>query len=301
LVRDPRFAEVVNDIVVECGNAFYQDLIDRFVRGESVPESSLRQVWQDTTQPTTVCDKPVYEALFRAVRQVNASLRPERQLRVLLGDPPIDWRHVRGEADHFRWIEMRDSFPAALIRKEVLARHRRALVVYGDMHLQRKNLASNYDMSASVAQVLVSLLEADSATTVFTIWTVTDANLTTIQADVASWAKPSLALLHGTVLGAADFTFYYPTTMPRLRIRNGKPDLAAPLARTEWRSLRMEDQFNAVLYLGPVTTITFSVLSPTLCRDPTYIRMRLARITLVGGPKSEGTWLKQFCGVVDPK
>lgn len=32
---------------------------------------------------------------------------------------------------------------------------------------------------------------------VFTVWTVTDANLTTIQADVASWAKPSLAPVRG--------------------------------------------------------------------------------------------------------
>lgn len=301
LVRDHRFAEIVNDIVVECGNALYQDLMDRFIRGETVPESSLRLAWQNTTAPTAVCDKPIYEAFFRAVREVNGSLRPERQLRILLGDPPIDWAVVRGEEDHFRWIEMRDTYPAALIRREVLVKGRRALVVYGDMHLQRKNLASNYDMSAPVAQVLVSLLEADPATPVFTIWTVTGANLTTIQADVASWAKPSLALIRGTMLGAADFTFYYPTALPRLRIRNGKPDFAAPLAQTEWRLLRMEDQFNAVLYLGPVPTITFAALSPALCRDPTYLRMRLARIALVGGPESEATWLKEFCGAVDPR
>ena len=30
LIRDPRFAVTVNDIVVECGNAKYQDLMDRF-------------------------------------------------------------------------------------------------------------------------------------------------------------------------------------------------------------------------------------------------------------------------------
>ena len=34
LVRDPRFAAVVNDIVVEFGNSRYQDLVDRFTRGE---------------------------------------------------------------------------------------------------------------------------------------------------------------------------------------------------------------------------------------------------------------------------
>jgi hypothetical protein len=301
LVRDPRLAEVVNDIVVECGNALYQDLMDRFIHGGDVPESSLRQVWQNTTQPTAGCDRPIYEAFFRAVRQVNASVRPERQLRVLLGDPPIDWARVRGEADHFGWIEMRDTYPAELIQREVLAKRRRVLVVYGDMHLQRKNLASNYDMTASVAHVLVSLLASDSRASVFTVWTVTDANLMTIQADVASWVRPSLALVRGTALGAADFTFFYPSKMPRLRIRDGKPDFAAPLAPTEWRSLRMEDQFDAVLYLGPPDTITFAALSPRLCGEPEYLRMRLARIALVGAPAAEAEWLKEACGPNTPK
>src|SRR6516164_7592136 len=43
LIRNPQFAATVNDIVVEFGNARYQDLIDRFVRGEDVPHEPLRQ------------------------------------------------------------------------------------------------------------------------------------------------------------------------------------------------------------------------------------------------------------------
>ncbi|HKE88134.1 MAG TPA: hypothetical protein VKB50_30470, partial [Vicinamibacterales bacterium] len=50
LVRDRRFAETVNDIVVEWGSARYQDVIDRFTNGENIPYESLRRVWRDTTQ-----------------------------------------------------------------------------------------------------------------------------------------------------------------------------------------------------------------------------------------------------------
>jgi len=50
VVRDPRITTVVNDIVVEFGNARYQDVMDRFVRGEEVPPEALRRVWEDTTQ-----------------------------------------------------------------------------------------------------------------------------------------------------------------------------------------------------------------------------------------------------------
>lgn len=35
LIRDPKFAATVNDIVVESGSALYQDVMDRFVRGDN--------------------------------------------------------------------------------------------------------------------------------------------------------------------------------------------------------------------------------------------------------------------------
>jgi hypothetical protein len=37
LVATPAFTERVNDIVVEFGNARYQDVIDRYISGESMP------------------------------------------------------------------------------------------------------------------------------------------------------------------------------------------------------------------------------------------------------------------------
>jgi hypothetical protein len=64
LIRNPRFATTVNDIVVEFGNSLYQDRMDRFVRGEDVSDDALRQVWQNTTQPHALWDAPIYEESF---------------------------------------------------------------------------------------------------------------------------------------------------------------------------------------------------------------------------------------------
>lgn len=61
LIRDRRFGATVNDIVVEFGNARYQDLMDRFVRGEQVSNKGLRQAWQNTTATGTGWDRPIYE------------------------------------------------------------------------------------------------------------------------------------------------------------------------------------------------------------------------------------------------
>jgi hypothetical protein len=68
--------------------------MDRLVRGDDVPNELLRRVWQDTTQLFTTFDIPIYEQFFRAVRVLNAALPRSRQLRVLLGDPPMDWDRV---------------------------------------------------------------------------------------------------------------------------------------------------------------------------------------------------------------
>jgi hypothetical protein len=289
LIRDPRFAATVNDIVVEFGNSRYQDLMDRFMRGEDVSPSALRQVWENTTQPHAVWDRPIYEEFFRAVRGVNAALPRDRQLRVLLGDPPMNWDSVRSHDDllgEFKRLETmaapfhRDAYPADLIRREVVEKKRRALVIYGGMHLPRRP-----DIFGPFPS-MVSLLESVAKTRVFTIWTHTlGKDLQALQEDVASWRVPSLVVTGGTVLGSADFAFYYPF------------DLAPPPKSGEppRRAARMEEEFDAVLYLGPVSAITLAPLSPTRCADVAFMDMRLARMALVPGSEGRINGLKAYC------
>src|SRR5687768_12212690 len=71
LIRDPRFATIVNDVLVESGNSRYQDVMDRYVNGGVVSRDSLRRVWEDTTVAGTTWDRPIYEEFYRTVREVN--------------------------------------------------------------------------------------------------------------------------------------------------------------------------------------------------------------------------------------
>jgi len=116
LIRDPRFAKLVNDIVVEFGNPRYQQIMDRYVRGEDVPYASLRQAWQNTTQAHEVWDVPIYQEFFRTVRDVNAKLPKKRKLRVLLGDTPIDWDQVHSR-DELRQVLRTDTTAAGFARR----------------------------------------------------------------------------------------------------------------------------------------------------------------------------------------
>jgi hypothetical protein len=282
LIRDPRFAATVNDLVVEFGSARYQNVIDRFVRGEDVDNERLRQVWQDTTQPQPAWDAPMYEEFFRAVRAVNATLPPPRQLRVALGDPPIDWDAVHTREDLRKWAG-RGRHAAGVIEREVLERHRRALIIYGDAHLFR----------IPASETIVSLLESTPGISVFTVASPismpASADLQSLQPDIATWSAPSLSILRGTALGAAEFAFYYP---PPKVMREGKP-VVAPLP-PPWRSLRMEDQFDALLYLGPPSTITMEDMAPQLCADARYMEMRRRRMSIAAAA-AQIERLERYC------
>jgi Haem-binding uptake, Tiki superfamily, ChaN len=279
LIRDRRIAHAIDDIVVEFGSARYQDIIDRFVRGEQVPNDILRQVWQNTTQGHTVWDVPIYEEFFRAVRVVNGSIARGEQIRVLLGDPPTDWENVRGWQDVARPMadDNRDRFPAELIRREVLTKRRRALIIYGDGHLWRD----------AGFPTLASLLRSDAGSGLFTIASSTLTDLEAVQPDVASWRAPRIARVHGTVLGVKKFQHYFP-------VLPGDPD--------RWHSVRLQDQFDAIAYYGPRKALTYSEVPPSLCSDPVYMKMRLGRLVWVPpGAPNLAERLKQHCAKVVPK
>jgi hypothetical protein len=275
LIHNAQFPGLVNDIVVESGNSLYQEVMDKFVAGEDVPYDSLRRVWQDTTQPGDVWDKPIYEEFYRAVRALNSGLPRERRLRVLLGDPPIDWATIHSISDLTAGSpSSRDSVPVEIIRREVLAKSRRALIVYGGMHLQRHDYAHNYEPGD---YGIVEVLERNAPGSVFSIWTNTSIDLKAVHPRVSSWPNPSLAILKGTSLGGQDFAAYYPFPI-YLKDKDGKINPQRPT-----RPLRMEDQFDAILYVGPKSSITYSSLSPELCRDEAYLKMRAARRELFAG------------------
>jgi hypothetical protein len=283
LIRDPRFVRTVDDIVVEFGNAGYQDVADRFVRGEDVPLEALCPVWRDHTQPSIAADFTHHEDFFRAVRAVNTAAAGGRTLRVLLGDPPIDWSAVTNRDEHFRWIQMREAHPAAVMQTQVIARMRRALLVYGTGHLQRRQVMSNFEMDDWRAQTIVSLLERAGPTRIFTIAGVNDRH-------VKGWTPPAIATIRGTELGAVDASAYFGPGH-RFGIVDGR---LVPIDKDRWRQLRAEDQFDALLYLGPAINET-DPLSKKLCDEPGYVEMRLKRIAIAALPPAEVERVHALC------
>jgi hypothetical protein len=136
LVATPGFSQRVNDIVMEFGNARYQDAVDRYIGGEDVPMRDVQGAWQDTVGVIGPVG-PVYQEFYAAVRRVNKGLPKQQRMRVLLGDPPIDWNKVNSPEDLALFLPFREQFYASVVRHHVLAKKRKALLIIGSGHLRR--------------------------------------------------------------------------------------------------------------------------------------------------------------------
>jgi hypothetical protein len=134
LIRNPAFPAKVNDVVVECGNSRYQSVLDRYIAGEDVPLTEARKVWRNTTQPICgVWGFGFFEQLYPLLRAINLKLPLEKRLRVLAGDPPIDWDQIKSFQDILK-PGPRDTSIASVMEKEVLSKHRKALMLFGTFH-----------------------------------------------------------------------------------------------------------------------------------------------------------------------
>lgn len=269
LIRNPAFLEKVTAIAVECGNSLYQPILDRYIAGDDVPFNDVQKVWRNTTQQ--MCGwSGFFEQFFPLMRAINQKLPPEKRLRVLAGDPPIDWDQVKDYND--RWKFDREASIAAVMEKEVLSKHRKALMLFGDLHLTHGTEKS-----------AVSLYEKDYPNLTFVISGLGsfDTDLPTLSSSrFATWPFPSLAMTKGTWLGALGLGDFYPKQVSvdkdcNLHTLEYPQDMQKP----------MEDLFDAVLYLGPQDLRLKEPMPADIALDTDY-RMELRRREAL--PKSPG-------------
>lgn len=280
LVRDPGFPDRVDDIAVECGNSLYQAALDRYVAGMDVPYSDIRKVWRNTTQE--MCGTSAfYATLFPLVRAINQRLPPEKRLRVLAADPPIDWEKVTTAEDAWKYLR-RDPHIASVLEAEVLAKHRKALMLFGTFHLfhgaaEGAGPASSEPRSPASA---VAIYEADYPSRT---WVVSD--LGTFDArprdgaarPFASWPRPSIVAARGTSLGGLPLSDF---VTPPVSVRDCKvttdfpPDLRRP----------METLVDAFLYLGPQDLTLLEPIPAEIALDADYLAELSRREALLGPP-----------------
>jgi hypothetical protein len=237
LLRDPRFATEVGNIVVEVGDASQQAVIDRYVNGEQVPYAELRKVWSDAVgwYPTVIWAGSIN--IYATIREVNAKLPPDKRIKVWLGEPPIDWAAIKTREDYASLEKLRDSYPAEMVSRKILGKNKKALLIYGVGHFgiyPEPNLRSLLDTGHPGALFVVSpyvgYAQKDCAAR--------------FERHIKSWPTPSLATpVRGSTLEKDIWrkgcnAFAKPKNLPEAQF-----DISGP------NNLGLNS--DALLYLGP--------------------------------------------------
>lgn len=287
LIRHPAFADKVNDIVVEFGNGLYQPIMDRYIAGEMVARTELRQVWRNTAAsmratPMTVWDAPIYERFFAVVRAVNQTLPKQKRLRVLLGDPPIDWNAIKSLTDMKPVMFDRDGYFVSVIEKEVLGKGRRALLFHGAGHLIRGRRPAPPPTIGAVPGSVTIDVEKRHPGAVFVVMPHQGFGERNeeLEKRLASWPKPGLALVKNTWLGDLDAAVAHPMAKTT---RILTPDGGSTSGLILWEGLKFQDLTDAYLYLGPKDSVIIDGTIPLeVQQDEEYQRELERRRQLTG-------------------
>jgi hypothetical protein len=267
LISDPAFVCKIDDIVVEFGSERSQALADRYIAGEDVPAADLRRLWRDTGQ-FMVWDSPVYAAFYETVRRVNQEKICDHPIRIVLGDPPVDWPAIGSAAEYTPFAE-RDLNYADVVDREVLARGHRALLLAGGMHLLK--------VSPGSRPGLVELLERRHPGVTYVVWVAAQAPGEAERLGLGS--SPSLTPVADLKIDTvADLL---PPGIMVQEVRNGEK-VWVPMADAGGPPL--SETIDAVLNLG--TDATAVEPSPSIYLEPQYqaeLRRRAAILKEVFG------------------
>ena len=253
LIGDPRFPDVVRDVVFEFGTPQHQDALDRYLDGGEVTPDDLRGVSAEGMFNSVWDFSPVYRQFFAAVREVNAKLPPERRIRIVLAEPSP--RTMQAEAE--------------MIRHETTTKGRKALLVIGGMHFPRKPIYmpvsdrefAEFMFTHPLSVSTVAHLEA-AGVSVFSIYPVPADELAAAQPDVAQWRTPALTTVAGTPLGGAPFARFAPTdTLVFVPDADGDGGHQEHVLPDPARSGSTQEQFDAVLVLAPNSSLPFGEAS----------------------------------------
>lgn len=254
LIRNPAFPEKVNDIAVEGGNSLYQPLLDRYIAGEDVPLPEAQQAWRNTTQPA--CDfSTLYPQLFPLVRRINQKVAPAHKLRILALDPPIDWTKVKTQEDKLPFRN-RDASIASVMEKEVLARHRKALIIIGVGHIWDR--AYGYEQKYPNSTFVIDVHWGFGGDTPLSKYN--DA----LEKRMASWPIPSLVMIKDTWLANLPYAYL--------------------------SGLRGVDGY---LYLGPRDLLLRQPIPASIAMDKTYMTELQRRAEIRGRPMKPAQRLQE--------
>jgi len=190
------------------------------------------------------------------VREINMRRHGKHQMRVLCGDPYINWDKVKNQEALGPFLGHRDQWYAQVVKDEVLAKHHHAFLIAGSAHFLR---------AQGDGYIEPELRRTGAKTFVILAGTNAVKSYDDLDHRFDAWPAPSIALLKGNWVGEL---------------------LAIPVISGGTQGidshLKLKDAADALLYLGPRDSL-LAVQAPREEVDGTpYGRELLRRMTIFG-------------------
>jgi hypothetical protein len=286
LIRDPRFAATVGNVVVEFGGSQHQDILDRYVGGADVAYGELAKVWRNTVAWSPSVTGIGYQTFFAQVRAANQSRPREQQIRVWLSEPPIDWGAIDSSEAWQRIYDNRDRHAADFIATNILGAKKKALVIYGTGHFLSYPRPSTWPVPEGGTANLREILDRSHPGALYVISTYVGYAKPGCAAALESemnWPKRTLiAPIKGT---AVEKALTRPECMPE-SIPGLEP---LPPAEEVARLLRRLYEIDsgaagdALLYLAPAADLMRAPSDPALWMDTEFFNEIARRAKFRGG------------------
>jgi len=156
VLGDTSILKTVDVVIVEFAATNHQAVLDAYIRGEEISISELSKVWRDTGQsPHAPWDSPLYHELLKTIREGNLTLSPDERVRVVAGDPPIDWEKIETREEYSASRIPRDPFAASLAMEQAFHLGKRVLIIFGDAHLPRVPVGPEDDLRNSLTSLIL--------------------------------------------------------------------------------------------------------------------------------------------------
>jgi hypothetical protein len=273
VVRDPRFAATVGNVVVEFGASQHQGILDRYLAGEDVPYGELSKVWRNTVAWNPTVMGIGYQTFFAQVRAVNLSLPPDRRIRVWLSEPPIDWSTIHTKEAWQRIYDQREHHAADVILREILDRGKKALVIYGIGHFLSFPWPSTIPVPSAGTATLGEIVERTRPGAFYVVTPYGGYEKPGCSAALEAemkWPKEVLiAPVRGTPLEGA---LMRPECMSQTMRGVDPLPPADELARLQRRFYEIDTGVagDALLYLAPAAELMRTPVDPTMWMDLDY-------------------------------
>lgn len=224
----------------------------------------------------------LYASLYLAVRETNLKQRGKHQIRILCGDPYIDWEKVKDREDIAPYLSNRDQWYAQVVKDEVLAKHHRGLLIMGGAHFLR----GGFPFPGGQKQLSIEeqLREAGGRTYLIVFGTNVIGGYDDLDHRFDSWPVPAIVSL------ADDWVGELPA-LPVLLGSSGPQIITKSASNTATTAVspppppvKLRDAADALLYLGPRDSLTLINMPRAELVGTLYGKEIERRLTIEGFP-----------------